>query len=179
MRACSLFLYAGGMPLSKTEATARALLAHYFPRERFIYNIRPSWLINPKTGRRLELDIYCPDRKLAIEIDGIQHGRYIPGMHRDFEGFTDQQARDMHKIEACKAQGITLYKLTIFDMNLHRFPPFADRISKTHGLTLNRYAGYPHHLFKQADKLSRAKFKVRPYRKPGLWPLLQRMFYLD
>ena len=37
------------------------------------YNLRPQWLKNPKTGRCLELDIYYPDLKFAIEVQGFQH----------------------------------------------------------------------------------------------------------
>ena len=33
-------------------------------------NVRPSWLLNKKTGYRLELDGYCPKLKLAFEYDG-------------------------------------------------------------------------------------------------------------
>jgi len=38
--------------------------------------IRPNWLKNPKTGHNLEIDIYFPKSKIAIEYNGIQH--YIP-----------------------------------------------------------------------------------------------------
>jgi very-short-patch-repair endonuclease len=162
------------MPLSQTEALARALLKHYLPRERFLYNVRPDWLRNPKTGKRLELDLYCPERSFAIEIDGVQHGRYIKGMQRDFRAFTDQQARDMHKLEVCNARGITLYKLTIFDLIQPRFAPFLVQLCITHGMKIERYIEAPHHLFDQAEKLSRAKVVKRTYRKPGILPMLQR-----
>lgn len=36
-----------------------------------------DWLINPKTNRHLFIDIYYPELKLAIEIDGAQHYKYI------------------------------------------------------------------------------------------------------
>merc|ERR1711939_1163098 len=29
------------------------------------WSCRPSWLVSPKTGRRLELDIYIPELKVA------------------------------------------------------------------------------------------------------------------
>jgi hypothetical protein len=35
--------------------------------------IRPDWLKNPETGRNLEIDIYFPKLKLAVEYQGKQH----------------------------------------------------------------------------------------------------------
>ena len=41
--------------------------------EKVFYNYRPEWLKNPLTGYNLELDIYYPNLKLAIEINGLHH----------------------------------------------------------------------------------------------------------
>ncbi len=68
--------------LSHTERIARGLLKHYMPNERFVFNCRPEWLMNPKTGNALELDIFAPDLKLAWEIQGVQHGRFTPGQNQ-------------------------------------------------------------------------------------------------
>lgn len=45
---------------SQTENLARDLLHHHFPFLHAVYNSRPDWLRNPKTGRALELDIFYP-----------------------------------------------------------------------------------------------------------------------
>jgi hypothetical protein len=164
------------MPLSRTEFIARSLLQHYLPKDHFQYSVRPDWLRNPKTGRRLELDIYCPARGFAIEVDGIQHGRFVAGMQRDFDHFTDQQSRDMHKIETCKQHGITLYKLTIFDLTQQRFAPFLVRLCVAHRMQLDRYVDAPKALFAEAERLSRSRVVRRKYRRPGLLPLLKRLF---
>ena len=159
------------MPLSKTEATARALLRHYLPREQFVYNSRPDWLKYPPTNRNLELDILMPDRNVAIEVDGAQHGRHIPGFQPTFLDFVVQQRRDMYKLEACALRGMTLYKLTSFDLTQRRFEPFIRQF-----LTESewRRTSPPLHLYRQAEKLSRMKVIKRRRRKPGLLPLLQR-----
>src|SRR5215212_1327777 len=104
------------MPLSQLEALARDLFHYYLPTIKQVHNLRPSWLTWPVTGNRLELDIYLPDIKAAVEADGIQHGRPILGLQRDFAAFERQQARDLWKLEECARQGITVYKLTIFDL---------------------------------------------------------------
>jgi len=36
-------------------------------------SLRPDWLKNPKTGRNLEIDIYFPKHKIAVEYNGKQH----------------------------------------------------------------------------------------------------------
>lgn len=79
------------MRLRQTESTARALLRHDVPRERFVYNLRSERLRNPKTGRQLELAIYCPARNFATEVDGIRHGLFVPDMQKDFNHFVEQQ----------------------------------------------------------------------------------------
>lgn len=104
------------MRLRQTESTARALLRHDVPRERFVYNLRSERLRNPKTGRQLELAIYCPARNFATEVDGIRHGLFVPDMQKDFNHFVEQQAKDMHKIKTSKARGITVYKGKIFEL---------------------------------------------------------------
>jgi hypothetical protein len=149
---------------------------HYYPRLRQVHGERPFWLRNPKTGRPLELDLQFPTINVAIEIDGIQHGRYIKGMQRDFQSFRDQQQRDRDKIEQCKTRGITLYKLTIFDLTQRRFAPFLTQFEIAHGLSHDRYLDPPMGLFAEAERLSRAKVVKRRYRQPGLWPLLKRIY---
>jgi hypothetical protein len=153
---------------SHTEQLARDLLRHYQPRLRQILNFRPDWLRNPETGRNLELDIYLPDIQAAIEVQGVQHGRPIKGLQRDFAAFEKQQRHDRYKREVCLQHGITLYSLTIFDLTQPRFAPWYVAFVNRHGLKFDRYAEAPHHLFAKAERLSRAKVVTRPSRKPTL-----------
>jgi hypothetical protein len=164
------------MALSNTERIARGLLHHYLPDERFIFNVRPEWLVNPKTGNALELDIYCEHLKSAWEINGVQHGRFTPGLQKTEADFLKQLEHDMHKVNVCRERCIALYRLTIFDLTQARFEPFVKQFMKEHGQLeqFNRTTP-PRTLYIQAERLSRARnVPGRPYRKPGLLPLLQR-----
>jgi len=73
--------------------------------------VRPEWLINPKTGRRLELDLYNDDLKLAVEFHGEQHYNYIPHWHRTYAGYVAQVERDNIKLKICDARGV--YVITV------------------------------------------------------------------
>ena len=66
------------------------------------------WLVNPHTGKRLELDLYNPDLRIAIESQGIIHYQWIKAYHKTFNDFKRQQERDAIKRQLCKANGVKL-----------------------------------------------------------------------
>ena len=164
------------MPVSRTEQLARDLFTHYLPRLRQVHGLRPTWLKNPETGKNLEIDIYFPDIKVGVEVQGVQHGRPIKGLQKDFAAFEKQQRHDMLKIERAKEHGVTLYQLTSFDLTQPRFAPWYTQFCIRHGLSHDRYLDLPLHLFAAAERLSRMKVVKKPYRKPGLWNAFKRAF---
>ena len=71
-------------------------------------NVRPRWLRNPETGRNLELDMYCPDLRLACEYNGSQH-YHESELHRPgSDDFRRQQRRDRLKKRLCERHGVRL-----------------------------------------------------------------------
>jgi very-short-patch-repair endonuclease len=87
-------------------------------------SIKPDWLINPKTGRRMEIDCYCKEMRLGVEIDGEQHHRYIPYFHKKgYSEFEAMQERDMMKNVLIKKRGINLIRLpyTVPDNEIEMF----------------------------------------------------------
>ena len=56
--------YAGSFP----ELLVYESIKKYFKDVKRSY--RPKWLINPETGKRLEIDIWIPSKKVGIEYDG-------------------------------------------------------------------------------------------------------------
>jgi len=68
---------------------------------------RPPWLIF-KSKRRLELDGYCPELRIAFEHQGLQHYQYVPFFHRGRKSFEQQRLYDQFKVDKCREQGVTL-----------------------------------------------------------------------
>lgn len=81
------------------------LLGQPFPK------VRPEWLTNPLTGRRLELDMYCDELTLAVEYDGAQHAFYVPHFHGSPEAFRQQQQRDSVKEITCAQRNVHLLRI--------------------------------------------------------------------
>lgn len=73
---------------------------------------RPPWLVNPTTRRKLELDMYNAERRLAFEYDGAQHDVYTPHYHRGSEDhFAYRCLLDRLKSDLCRERGITLIRI--------------------------------------------------------------------
>lgn len=95
---------------SKLEIATRASLERIFkkpfPKE------RPDFLKNPVTKNfNLELDCFNRELKLAVEVNGAQHYKYIPYFHKTFDAFRNQQYRDELKRRMCKDEGIILIEV--------------------------------------------------------------------
>jgi hypothetical protein len=71
-------------------------------------SMRPYWLINPSTGRRLELDGYSAELRSAFEYNGRQHYEFPNSFHKTREEFDLQVERDALKVEICREMGIDL-----------------------------------------------------------------------
>lgn len=84
---------------SKAEIILREVFKFYWPREKVIYNYRPDWLKNPKTGKNLELDIYYPDKNFAVEYQGPHHETLY------------QKSKDKLKKERCEEKGIFILRI--------------------------------------------------------------------
>ena len=74
-------------------------------------NIRPDFLKNPNTGRNLELDMYDPISRIAIEYNGIQHYKFTPKFHKNVEEFNKQIGRDKIKKQLCDENNIKLISI--------------------------------------------------------------------
>ena len=85
--------------------------------------VRPEWLRNWKTGRCLEIDLYCEELQLAIEIQGRQHYQYLPNFYRSETEFQAAVGRDAMKRTLCQQHGTLLIEVP-FTMKRGEVAPF-------------------------------------------------------
>lgn len=94
---------------SRLELQSKFILEKIFKKP--FYKIRPDFLKNDVTGCNLEIDLYNDELKLAVEVQGDQHYKFIPFFHRNKDAFLNQRYRDAMKKEKCKQKGITLIEI--------------------------------------------------------------------
>jgi len=87
--------------ISNFEFITKKIFTFLLPNEQVIYNTRPDWL-KFKTGNNLELDIFYPQLKLAIEVNGFSHQHNF------------QKERDKFKRKRCRKKGIFLLNINNF-----------------------------------------------------------------
>ena len=71
-------------------------------------SVRPEWLINHKTGKRMEIDLYNYNLNLAIECQGHQHYRFIPHFHKNYTEWLAMKERDLLKAAILRKRKIRL-----------------------------------------------------------------------
>jgi hypothetical protein len=60
---------------SREEKVRRICEQLFYPLK--FPSVRPEWLINHKTGKRMEIDLYNHNLNLAIECQGQQHYKWV------------------------------------------------------------------------------------------------------
>ena len=87
------------------------------PTVHLVYNARPSYLKNRKTGQRMEFDLLAPDYAWALEHQGDEHfgpTTWYPG---DKE-FAERHKRDLQKAETARKNRIRLSTVSCLDLTL-------------------------------------------------------------
>ena len=102
----------------KTERAVRKIFSNLF-NKRFV-KVRPKWLTY--TEKRLELDGYCKELKLAFEYNGMQHYELTYFNKNNPKKLAEMQARDKFKQKSCKERGIILISIPYTEQdNLEQF----------------------------------------------------------
>ena len=73
-------------------------------------NVKPEWLINPGTGRRLKLDLLYPEVGIAIRFTGLQGKR--KRRRSDWEQLEEEQ-REQNRAELCRLNGVALVVINL------------------------------------------------------------------
>ena len=66
----------------------------------------------PVAGTRLSLDFYNANKKIAIEVQGRQHTKYVPYFHGNNKiNYINQLKRDQDKLTFCEQNEILLIEI--------------------------------------------------------------------
>lgn len=94
------------MVTSLGEKILRELVESRYKHTLVLFNHRPESLRNPKTNRKLELDIYLPKKRIAYEFQGSQHAWF-------YQSFKDEVKvvwAKRHKVKLVRVWGKDLLK---------------------------------------------------------------------
>jgi hypothetical protein len=78
----------------------------------------------PVAGTRLKFDFYNANKRIAVEINGQQHTKYVPFFHKRRANFVSQIRRDQQKIDFCELNDIKF--IEIYSENELNKKTFAD-----------------------------------------------------
>jgi len=67
-------------------------------------------------GTKLSLDFYNANKKIAVEVQGDQHIKYVKHFHKNRLKYLDQLKRDDKKLDFCDFNGIKLVEVYSTDV---------------------------------------------------------------
>ena len=59
----------------------------------------------------MSLDFYNANKRIAIEVQGAQHTKYVKHFHKNRYKFLDQLKRDQKKLDFCEINDIKLVEI--------------------------------------------------------------------
>ena len=83
----------------------------------------------PVIGTRLTLDFYNANKKVAVEVQGRQHVKYIKFFHKSRIDYINQLKRDEQKEKFCELNDIVL-------VNIYENDIIDEHLFEIHGVTL-------------------------------------------
>lgn len=137
--------------ISHSEILAKQVLDQYFGSFKKLDNVRPNWL------EGLEIDRFYPNLGIAIEFQGDQHYRTVPGMHKDPRDFRKQLYLDTKKARLLEGQGVKLYSINVLDLDRFRVKRLLKKMAEE-GKNYARSKGYTQEL----AKLERIRWDQEP-----------------
>ena len=93
---------------------------------------RPFWLINAK-GRKMELDGFNDELKIAFEHHGVQHYEEVPFFHQGKKTLNQQKRRDTTKREICRQHGVKFIEVP-YSVNLEDLQLFIIKECRSNGI---------------------------------------------
>jgi hypothetical protein len=92
--------------MSRLSEEVSQLISSCFPR----YHKVPEFYVKYR-GEQLYYDFLIRELKVLIEVQGVQHYKYVPHFHKDPFYFFQQRKRDVIKKEWAQENGYTLIEI--------------------------------------------------------------------
>jgi len=94
-----------GPSRSKIQFNAKQFLKQYWSKHIVFEEF-------PVAGTKLSLDFYNANKKIAIEVQGKQHTKYVPFFHgKNKINYLNQLKRDQDKLKFCEINDIQLVEI--------------------------------------------------------------------
>lgn len=94
-----------GQSKSKIQFTAKQFLKTYWEKHIVFEEF-------PVAGTKLSLDFYNANKKIAVEVQGKQHTKYVPFFHgKNKINYLNQLKRDRDKLKFCELNDIQLVEI--------------------------------------------------------------------
>ena len=91
----------GGKSRSKLQFETKKFLQSYW-KDHVVFEEFPM------AGTKMTFDFYNANKKIAVEVQGDQHTKYVPFFHGRRSNFASQLRRDEKKLQFCKLNRIKL-----------------------------------------------------------------------
>jgi hypothetical protein len=89
---------------SKFQTTVKNFLKLYWQNDKVFEEMRV-------VGTALSLDFYNYNKKVAVEVQGLQHTQYVKFFHRNKLQYLKQLKRDDKKLKFCEVNEIVLIEI--------------------------------------------------------------------
>lgn len=107
----------------KNEKECREIIEKMFLKP--FPKIKPKFLVNPKTGGRMEIDCFNKELKIGVEYNGPQH--YLPfKLYGGEKTLKKTKYRDELKKKICEREGVTLITVSYRDKD--KFQTITDQL---------------------------------------------------
>ena len=94
-----------GKSRSKIQFSAKQFLKKYWSKHVVFEEF-------PVAGTKLSLDFYNANKKIAVEVQGKQHTKYVPFFHgKNKINYINQLKRDQDKLKFCEINDIQLVEI--------------------------------------------------------------------
>lgn len=96
--------------------------------------VKPHWLPNAR-GKKMELDGYCEEWKIAFEYHGAQHYSHVGFFHRGNKSLEKRKGDDDLKERLCVEHGVHLIVIP-YTVPMDEVPEYVYRTAQERGLTV-------------------------------------------